>query len=52
MKQRLKITINLVEWNLLPVKWDYSSGDLGIEHKRYYFLCFMIEIYKTKGTYE
>ena len=48
MKRKIKIMINLVEWNLLPFKWDYSNASLGIEHKRYYFLCFMFEIYKTK----
>jgi uncharacterized protein YijF (DUF1287 family) len=50
MKTKVRFVINLVEWSLLPVNWDMSSMDLGIEHRRYYFLCFRLEIYKTRLT--
>jgi hypothetical protein len=46
MKTKIKFVINLVEWNLLPVTWNFDNIDLNIEHKRYYFLCFKFEIYK------
>ncbi len=48
MKTKIRFIVNLIEWNLLPVQWDFGSMDLGIEHRRYYFLCFKLEIYKTK----
>jgi hypothetical protein len=48
MKTKVRLVINLTEWNILPVKWDFNSVDLGIQHRRYYFLCFKFEIYKTK----
>jgi hypothetical protein len=46
MKTRRRFIINLLEWNLLPVKWDYDNMGYGIEHRRYYFLCFKFETYK------
>ena len=48
MKKQVRFVVNLVEWHLLPVRWDFDSIDLGIEHRRYYFLCFKLETYKTR----
>lgn len=48
MKTTVRFVINLVEWNLLPVRWDFDSMDLGVQHRRYYFLCFKIEMYKAR----
>ncbi len=46
MKTKVKLTMNLVEWNLIPAEWNLDSYDFGIKHRRYYFLCFKFEIYK------
>ena len=48
MKTKRRLIINLLEWNLIPVSWDFDNRDLGIEHRRYSFLCFKFESYKTR----
>lgn len=48
MKTKRRLIINLLEWNLIPVSWDFDNRDLGVEHRRYSFLCFKFESYKTR----
>jgi hypothetical protein len=50
MKTKVKFKINLVEWNLLPVYWDFNKSELGIWKKEYSFLCFTLILIKLNDN--